>query len=358
MALTDDKKQEWLEGAEEFGSPLENKSLVPIMDLDEIDETVSMPALKYTDKTLKEPAGFRQVPMATFFNFVRNLIQPVETAISDLTTLKESTTLAKEQAAEQARIAREAAAAANTQVEETRNFTNTIKSWFNGENGFKATAENWLSSVQSSFNNWFGASADAGIRKTVSDWFTATQTAWNDWFSDSASTGTRKIWQTWFDSTKKAWNNWFSDSLSSGVRKIWDTWYAARQQDWNTLSTNVSNATNTANQAAQNANQKAALAEEKANYAQTKGDYAKNQGDFANAMGTHPPMIGEDGYWYNYDYATDEYVKTQIYAKGGATFVEFNINPDTLECEVEVPPEQEKTFELAEDGQVYINTDN
>lgn len=358
MALTDDKKQEWLDGAEEFGSPLENKSLVPIMDLDEIDETVSMPALKYTDKTLKEPAGFRQVPMATFFNFVRNLIQPVETAISDLTTLKESTTLAKEQAAEQARAAREAAQAVTTQVEETRNFTNTIKSWFNGEDGFKATAENWLSSVQSSFTNWFGASADAGIRKTVSDWLAATQTTWNDWFSDSASTGTRKIWQTWFDSTKEAWNNWFSDSLSSGVRKIWATWYAARQQDWSTLSTTIGNATNTANQAAQNANQKAALAEEKANYAQTKGDYAKNQGDFANAMGTHPPMIGEDGYWYNYDYATDEYVKTQIYAKGGVTFVEFNINPDTLECEVEVPPEQEKTFELAEDGQVYINTDN
>lgn len=331
MALSDDKRQEWLDGAEEFGSPLENKSLVPIMDLDEIDETVSMPALKYTDKTLKEPAGFRQVPMATFFNFVRNLIQPVETAISDLTTLKESTTLAKEQAVEQAGVARRAAEAAATQTEETKSLTNSIKSWYNGENGFKATAENWFSEIQSGFNSWFGATANAGIRKTVSDWFTATQTAWNNWFSDSASTGVRKVWTSWFNATKEAWN---------------------------TLSTNVSNATNTATRAAEAAAEKASLAQSKAEYAQIKGDYAKNQGDFANAMGTHPPTIGEDGYWYNYDYATEKYVKTQIYARGGATFVEFSINPDTLECEVEVPPEQEKTFELAEDGQVYINTDN
>ena len=54
----------------------------------------------------------------------------------------------------------------------------TVKTWFNGtlgNNGFKNTAETWL---------------------------TTTQTTWNNWFSDTLATGVRKIWNTWFAKTQ------------------------------------------------------------------------------------------------------------------------------------------------------------
>lgn len=66
--------------------------------------------------------------------------------------------------------------------------------------------------VQTDFNTWFGATANAGIRKTVNDWFSSVQ---------------------------NAWTQWFSDTLISGVRKIWTTWFGGVQSDWTTLSNNA-----------------------------------------------------------------------------------------------------------------------
>lgn len=164
-------------------------------------------------------------------------------------------------------------------------------------------------------------------------------------------------WTNWFNSTKTAWNNWFSDTLATGTRKIWNDWFSNVKSLWATLKSNVETATQNANDKATLANNKATLANEKAEYANEQGTYAKNQGDYAKEIGDKPPYIGSDGYWYNYNYSQKKYVKTEIYAKGGATFVEFSINPETLECEVNVPEDQVGTFVLDEDGQVYIVTD-
>lgn len=101
--------------------------------------------------------------------------------------------------------------------------------------------------VRTDFNEWFGATANAGIRKTVADWF---------------------------DTVQDAWTSWFSDTLTTGVRKIWDTWFGGVQDTWTTLENNATAAISRTDTATAGANAAAAEAQE-------KGSYAKQQGDAA-----------------------------------------------------------------------------
>lgn len=100
--MTDEQKELWLEGAEYFGDAIENKNLVPIMDLDEIDFTVSMPAVKYdkdpTIHTNAKPDGYRQVPFKTFYTKIEELADEVSEATTDLVDLKEGTEAARDAA--------------------------------------------------------------------------------------------------------------------------------------------------------------------------------------------------------------------------------------------------------------------
>lgn len=74
MAVTDEFKQDVLEVLNEYTAALENQTgpnAAPFMAEDELDETVTMPALKYTENPLTssraQPDSYRQVPMVTFF---------------------------------------------------------------------------------------------------------------------------------------------------------------------------------------------------------------------------------------------------------------------------------------------------
>lgn len=101
--------------------------------------------------------------------------------------------------------------------------------------------------VRTDFDDWFGATVNAGIRKTVNDWLSSVQ---------------------------DAWTAWFSDTLVTGVRKIWATWFGGVQGEWETLSDDVTTATGAANDAAENARVRA-------DYARAQGEYAKQLGDEA-----------------------------------------------------------------------------
>lgn len=107
--MTDEEKELWLEGAETFGDAVENRRIVPVMEEDEIDFTVSMPAVKY-DKdpsvsSSAKPEAFRQVYWKTFWNKIMEGYNMVASATADLTELK---TLI-EQAVEEAEAAAQAA---------------------------------------------------------------------------------------------------------------------------------------------------------------------------------------------------------------------------------------------------------
>ena len=107
--------------------------------------------------------------------------------------------------------------------------------------------------------------------------------------------------------------------------------------DWlNNMKPVIEAAISSANTAATNANNKATIAEQKGNAAETKGNtaqaqgntaeskgntaqtqgnYAKSEGDRAKNFNDHPAYIGNDNYWYLWDYTTQAYVKA-AYAKG------------------------------------------
>lgn len=124
-----------------------------------------------------------------------------------------------------------------------------------------------------------------------------------------------------------AFDLWFGLTDQQGIRKAWSDYYAACQDEWATLKTDAENATELANNAAEsadeaatNANQKAGVAEDKAAQAEEKGDYAKGEADRAKNLNDHPAYIGEDDYWYMWDYDNQRYVRGE-YARGEAATI-------------------------------------
>lgn len=87
--ITDENFYQYLEDG---GEPVEDRRQIPVMEEDEIDYTVSMPAVKY-DKdpsvnSTAKPIAWRQVYWKTFWNKILIGYQMCEDASADLTTLK------------------------------------------------------------------------------------------------------------------------------------------------------------------------------------------------------------------------------------------------------------------------------
>ena len=126
MAVTEDFRNDVIEVLDSLTNALENQSgqnATPIMPEDEIDETVSMPAVKFSDNPLVNnratPVGYRQVPVATFFNRIDTLAQHVDDAASGVEELKQETAAARDganQAAERADQATTAATKVNADL--------------------------------------------------------------------------------------------------------------------------------------------------------------------------------------------------------------------------------------------------
>lgn len=112
MAVTEEFRLDVLEVLDEYTASLENQTgnnSVPIMAEDEIDETVSMPALKYSANPLENsravPEGYRQVPFVTFWNRIDKLATKVEVSTADLDVLHTATAAARDAANEAAQAA-------------------------------------------------------------------------------------------------------------------------------------------------------------------------------------------------------------------------------------------------------------
>lgn len=130
-----------------------------------------------------------------------------------------------------------------------------------------------------------------------------------------------------FAAIQSVWNSWFGTDATTGV-----------QGEWGTLKTDAQAATTAANNAATNANSKATQAETAAGTANTAAiaadnaaDNAGNEAAKAKNMNDHPAYIGDDDYWYFWDYDNQEYVKGE-YARGAAATIAVGststLNPD------------------------------
>ena len=131
--------------------------------------------------------------------------------------------------------------------------------------------------VRTDFDAWFGAtpSTPSGIRAIVSNWLASVQDAWTAWFSDSVATGVRYIWNHWF-----------------GVD---ETTEGSVQKQWADLSADATAATTAATIAA------------------TKAENLNDHPAYIADGTSQKP--GDEDYWYIWDYATQQYVKSER-AKG------------------------------------------
>ena len=379
MAVTPEFINDVAEALDELGYSVENEQDV-IDDVSQLNDDVTLPGIRVVSGTM---TGYVSMKLAILYTYLQGRFATIQTAWnswfgtdatagvqkdwSDLSEDAVAKTTAANNAAtlanNKADLADEKASLANEKAGLAESIYNTVNGWFNGSNGFKATAEGWLSTVQSAWNDWFGASANAGIRKTWSDWYSATTASWNGWFSDTLATGVRKVWSdfissanTWLSSAQSDWNDWFGASANAGIRKTWSDWYSATLSAWNSffgstastaggvrkiwndwfgatqsdyaeLKSDAQAATLAANYAATLANEKAvlantkaALADEKASLANTNALYAEEQGDYAKEFGDHPPYIGNGttgdlNYWYIWNHANQQYAKS-VYATG------------------------------------------
>ena len=264
--------------------------------------------------------------------------ESVRTAVSGCNTAAANANEKAALANEKASLADQKATAANTAAENATSIWNTVKNWFNGNSGFKATAEAWYNGVTSAWTSWFGSSSANGVQKEWADLKadaisktnaantaasnanekatlaeqkatladqkatladqkatlantaasnanekatladqkatlanTAAENAtsiWNtvkNWFNGTS--GFKATAEGWYNTVTAAWTAWFGSSASEGVQK-----------DWADLRADVVSKTSAANTAAGNANEKAALANEKATLADQKAGFANEQG--------------------------------------------------------------------------------
>ena len=94
MAVTDEFRENWLECQEEYGKNIEAGD-IPVLELDRIDESISLPAVKFTapfDPSIDNQFdSYVHVPMKTFKKPIDDLAAQVSQATSDLVDLKQRT---------------------------------------------------------------------------------------------------------------------------------------------------------------------------------------------------------------------------------------------------------------------------
>lgn len=83
MAVSDDFRKQWLEMEEQYGKNIELGDIQK-MEVGQVDETVSMPAVKFTDQTLTVFQEYRHVPMNTFMKPITDKVAEAETRVTKL----------------------------------------------------------------------------------------------------------------------------------------------------------------------------------------------------------------------------------------------------------------------------------
>ena len=94
MAVSEEFRTAWLECEEEYGKNIESGDM-PVLGYDEVDEAVSLPAVKFTAPYNPGSANvfdsYAHVPMRTFKKKIDDLAGEVSDATSDLVEVKQAT---------------------------------------------------------------------------------------------------------------------------------------------------------------------------------------------------------------------------------------------------------------------------
>ena len=189
----------------------------------------------------------------------------MDAAILDITTQKQA--------------ALDAADYAEEQGDYAKGIYDTVRSWFNGTAGFKATAEKWLSDTKTAWDTWFAA----------------TKQAWTDWFSARKSE-----WTTWYSGVKTSYDSWFADASASETER------KSAEVERKSAETGRKTA-----EAARVAAETARVAE-------------------MEELHSHPDRVGDNGNWWRWNLQRHEYEDTGVLAKGGILYPTFEIDLDDM----------------------------
>lgn len=161
MAANQNDRAVFQELSDEYGSEI--KEVRQLSD-EEIDDALMLPGtvgegsdglyefVRVSFGQLRRPImalkSALEEAIATAQNVVNNIGDAVSSANTAARLADEKAGLAERAASN----ADEKAGEAHTAAENATSIWNTVKNWFNGNNGFKATAESWYDSVTSAWN--------------------------------------------------------------------------------------------------------------------------------------------------------------------------------------------------------------
>lgn len=251
-----------------------------------------------------------------------NMMVPINTATSDLTTLKQQTIAAKDAANTAAGSVETAVTAAGNVNATLVGMTVTITDRNGQSSSVNIGFEIDPSHVYASKSAMIADAANVQTGKfcmiaTTDTTSTDNATLWSR-NSQPASAGEQAF--TFLSdldqASSSAWADWMDNQRPLIIQATSDANAAALLA--NAKAGLANDAAALANTKAGLADAAATLANNKAGYAETQGDYAKAQGDIMKAWNEHQPYIGDGttgdaDYWYIW--VNGAYVKS-VYAKG------------------------------------------
>lgn len=296
---------------------------------------------------------------------VNAAVQAAENQTSLIATQETS----RSQAESQRQLAEEARAAAELLRAAAEGTRVTAENTRQTQEQTRQEQETTRQTAEQSRSSWFNT-----FRSTVEGWYSNPTEGTGILERWTAFKNGADAWRT---QASSAWDSFFGATAESegGVRKIWNTFYTAAQSLWSQLTQSVSAAVQSANDAAADATQKGntaaaqgvsaasqgSIAAGQGNTAEDQGDEAERQGNAAEAQGNiaanqgqaaadqaaaalaaeqqrqanfttlmqnvanlyqemlsrnnHPAQFGSDGYIYQWDVTTSQYVRTEHFWK-------------------------------------------
>ena len=275
-----------------------------------------------TDPTSTENAQLWAKNSAGGFTFLSDLDQAASHAWADwLENHKQQIIAATNHANEQGDYAKEQGDYAKEQGGYAKGIYDTVRSWFNGtdNNGFKATSENWLSTIQQTWESWFSDSLSTGVRKIWKDFYTLVTTTFASWKTQEQGRVDAESARVTAEQNRAAVEQ---DRVTAETeRSQAESQRAAAEQQRNEAETqrNTNEQTRQLQEEARQRNTDTAIsnAEDATRNANTQALYATEQGNWAKLWGDHPPRVNPDtNYWQYYNPQTEDYEDSDVYAKG------------------------------------------
>lgn len=297
--MTDADKEKWLEGAEEYGAPLEDWTKVPIISReDDINDTMSVPGVKYsTDPTLTnnaKPENFVQLHLATLFRKINGMEDDVETAITNAVTATAAANQAA-QNAEGAEYVNATLVGMTVTITDRQNVSRSVNIGFQiSQNHVYASKAAMIADAANVLAGQFCmiATTDKTSTDNATLWSRNTQPA-------SAGADAYTFLSDLDQASSSAWADWMENYkpviIADHLQAVSDhntasSDHSIAQSDHSTATQDHTIATqdhSTVVTAAQNADAKATLAQQKAELADSKATLADEKAALANTAASN-----------------------------------------------------------------------